>query len=338
MPTIISAQRSSAGSRSGRGGPRPRRPGRPPVAPPVTPPAITPRSSTDSVKRPTHCAGRTTSEVDQLVEVPLVVRNVCSSGTARCSRAGCRARDPDPVRDRMPSPRSAPPMTRPIHAVPVLGSMLRTGASRRTSGARNWVMTSSTPGICETPPTTASSARIAIGILIASSRSAMWCSGPGKPTSVSSTSPVPGLSRHSGWREVALLELACLLARVAEERAEDHPERVDPGQKRPDVAEDPEDLEAPAAVVQVADDVVLGEPAGERRKARTAPGRRSMKQTNVNGIALRKPLIRSSDCSPPIAQMIEPARHEQQRLEERVGHEVEQPGRCRRPTETAMIM
>ncbi len=31
------------------------------------------------------------------------------------------------------------------------------------------------------------------------------------------------------------------------------------------------------------------------------------KQTNVNGIALRKPLIRSSDCSPAIALINEPA-------------------------------
>ncbi len=52
-----------------------------------------------------------------------------------------------------------------------------------------------------------------------------------------------------------------------------------------------------------------------------------MKQAYVNGIALRKPPICSSDCSPAIAPMIEPARHEQQRLEEGVGHQVEQPGR-----------
>ena len=31
------------------------------------------------------------------------------------------------------------------------------------------------------------------------------------------------------------------------------------------------------------------------------------KQANVNGSALRKPPIFSSDCSPPIAPMIEPA-------------------------------
>ena len=32
-----------------------------------------------------------------------------------------------------------------------------------------------------------------------------------------------------------------------------------------------------------------------------------MKQANVNGIALRKPDILSSDCSPPIAEISEPA-------------------------------
>ncbi len=31
------------------------------------------------------------------------------------------------------------------------------------------------------------------------------------------------------------------------------------------------------------------------------------KQTNVNGIALRKPPILFRDCSPPMAPMIEPA-------------------------------
>ena len=31
------------------------------------------------------------------------------------------------------------------------------------------------------------------------------------------------------------------------------------------------------------------------------------KQTNVKGIALRKPPMRSMDCWPPIAPMIEPA-------------------------------
>ena len=40
------------------------------------------------------------------------------------------------------------------------------------------------------------------------SRSAMWWSGPGKPTSVSSTSPVAGLRVDLGVVEVTRLELA----------------------------------------------------------------------------------------------------------------------------------
>ena len=45
----------------------------------------------------------------------------------------------------------------------------------------------------------ASTASDAIAIFIGSARSAMWCSGPGKPTSVSSSSPFAGLSRLAAW-------------------------------------------------------------------------------------------------------------------------------------------
>ena len=49
------------------------------------------------------------------------------------------------------------------------------------------------------------------------------------------------VARHVGVVQVAgLLELARLGHRVAEERAEDHPERVDGGQERGDVADDRE--------------------------------------------------------------------------------------------------
>ena len=47
-------------------------------------------------------------------------------------------------------------------------------------------------GICSTPPKTARNASEPIASFIDASRSAMWCSGPGKPTSVSSTSPLAG--------------------------------------------------------------------------------------------------------------------------------------------------
>ena len=60
-------------------------------------------------------------------------------------------------------------------------------------------MTCVTFGICRKPPTIASSASTPIATFIVGSRSAMWCSGPGKPTSVSSTSPLAGFVWTSAW-------------------------------------------------------------------------------------------------------------------------------------------
>ena len=54
-------------------------------------------------------------------------------------------------------------------------------------------------GICTNPPTIASTASAPIAIFIEPSRSAMWWSAPGKPTSVSSSSPVAGLVCFSAW-------------------------------------------------------------------------------------------------------------------------------------------
>ena len=60
------------------------------------------------------------------------------------------------------------------------------------------------------PTTIAPTASTPIATFIGSSRSAMWWSAPGKPTSVSSTSPFAGLRGLVGVVEVALLELARL--------------------------------------------------------------------------------------------------------------------------------
>ena len=51
-----------------------------------------------------------------------------------------------------------------------------------------------TPGTPRTPAISASTASGAIATFMNHSRSAMWCSEPGKPTSVSSSSPVAGLT------------------------------------------------------------------------------------------------------------------------------------------------
>ena len=53
---------------------------------------------------------------------------------------------------------------------------------------------SDTPGIDTTPPTIESSASGPIAAFIGHACSATWCSGPGKPTSVSSGSPVIGFT------------------------------------------------------------------------------------------------------------------------------------------------
>ena len=59
--------------------------------------------------------------------------------------------------------------------------------------SRKCSSTASTPGIWIRPPNSAPTASTDIAIAIGRRRSAIWCSGPGKPTSVSSTSPVAGL-------------------------------------------------------------------------------------------------------------------------------------------------
>ena len=62
-----------------------------------------------------------------------------------------------------------------------------------------------------------------------------------------------------------------------------------------------------------------------------------MKQPYVNGIALRKPPIFSSDCSPAIAPMIEPAAMNSSALKNACVIRWNRPA-AYAPTETPMIM
>src|SRR5947199_95590 len=71
--------------------------------------------------------------------------------------------------------------------------MLSNGESAKV-GLRNLSITSVTPGIWTSPPNRAPSPSTAIADLIGQSRSAMWCSAPGNPTSVSSFSPLSGVA------------------------------------------------------------------------------------------------------------------------------------------------
>ena len=66
-------------------------------------------------------------------------------------------------------------------------------------GSRNFSTAESTHGTCTMPPSVASTASAPIATFIGSARSAMLCSGPGKPTSVSSISPLAGLKGASAW-------------------------------------------------------------------------------------------------------------------------------------------
>ena len=62
-----------------------------------------------------------------------------------------------------------------------------------------------------------------------------------------------------------------------------------------------------------------------------------MKHANVNGSALRKPPIRSSDCSPAIAPMIEPAPMNSSALKNACVIRWNSPA-AYAPTDTPMIM
>ena len=87
----------------------------------------------------------------------------------------------------------APPSARPSHSALSVGAVSWKRESAKV-GSRNFSRMSDTPGIDTTPPTIESSASGAIAAFIGQACSATKCSGPGKPTSVSSASPVIGFT------------------------------------------------------------------------------------------------------------------------------------------------
>ena len=165
------------------------------------PPEMTIRSSTESASRPNSSAGRTTTKSISSSKYHLLTRNVWTAANLRCRRAAVpglamytRYEIAIPV-----SPIAAP-ITSPTQEAMVLGCAPGAASLEPVNaGARNFPSTSSTPDTSITPPTTAATASMVIATFIGHSRSAITCSGPGKPTSVSSSSPVIGLRGTSAW-------------------------------------------------------------------------------------------------------------------------------------------
>ena len=78
------------------------------------------------------------------------------------------------------------------------GWIAASGESAKT-GSRKWVIVSSTPGTWTKPAKRARKASTPIASFIGGDWSAMWWSAPGKPTSVSSVSPVAGFRGAAAW-------------------------------------------------------------------------------------------------------------------------------------------
>ena len=128
--------------------------------------------------------------------------------------------------------------------------------------------------------------------------------------------------------EVPVRELLRLRARVAVEGAEDHPERVDRGQERAQVGGHAEERVPAAAVELQRDDLVLGPEARERRDARqreaaddhAAVGERHHLAEAGHAVEVLVAAHRGDHRA---------GRHEEQRLEEGVRHQVEHAGGVR---------
>ena len=171
--------------------------------------------------------------VVELVEVPLVHEEVVQRAEAlaqpqRGRRAGAR-RAKNATRDAGEREQRRPRRARPLRRRSTVPC--RRSSSPRTSARGSARACRSRRGWPTTPPMIARTASGAIAAFIGHSRSAMWCSGPGKPTSVSSALAGRRVA-GSPWARWPRLELARLRDGLAEEDAEHHPERVERGQQR----------------------------------------------------------------------------------------------------------
>ena len=235
--------------------------------PPTIAPSTTTRSNVLRAKRPGRRGGTHDERFDQLVEVPLVHEQLVEAVQALAhDRGGARPAHPHVVGDADPEQpeRRAEQEAGDEQAVVFVHGLLRGARERRLE---ELVHTKSVRGICSSPTPTAPIASSAIAIRIGHSRSAIaWC-GPGKPTSVSSSSPVSRVPRDVRVMQVPCFELARLRHGLAVERAEDHAERVQGREERADVAGGVERPVPAAAFARDQQDLVLREEAREGRDA-----------------------------------------------------------------------
>ena len=152
----------------------------------------------------------------------------------------------------------------------------------------------------------------------------MWWPSPGKPTSVSSISPVAGFVGCGAWYRWPCSSSAASSHGLAPERAVDQAPRVDDGEDRADVAGGVEPVVPAAALADLVQQRVLGEEAGhqreraEREAADDEAGERERHRLAEAAHLVERLLAahRGDDRA---------GRHEEQCLEEGVRHQVEEP-------------
>ena len=200
-------------------------------------------------------------------------------------------------------------------------------ASRRTSAPGTSSTPSSTPGIWTRPPTIASSASAAHRDLHRPLALGDVVLGAGEADVGVLLLAGRRVGRHLGVGEVAVLELARLRAR-ARRRTRGRSSgtcRCRSGTRRRSraIPRTPKPPPRWSRKPRMSSFESQPENGGTPDSARPPID----EAANVNGIALRKPLIRSSDCVAAHRADHRAGRHEQQRLEERVRHQVEQARR-----------
>ena len=197
------ARRSSARSRSARRARRPSRRARCRSCRRRGSSSTNTRSKVSLREAPDRAPSGARRAVDQLVEVPLVDeqrRTAARSARAIAAGVPAPARDPDAVGDRDAGERRARvPRIRPITSSAVFGVRFiqRRVRERRAQEVVDHEVDFRDLRRARRRPRRARAAPIAMRI--GHARSAIAWSGPGKPTSVSSISPLAGLVGCSAW-------------------------------------------------------------------------------------------------------------------------------------------